>query len=50
MDCPTIASRGKVGKKVCPSFLGSDVPRKNWFYAVRTIGSKPDDEDDVTKL
>ncbi|XP_015072516.1 uncharacterized protein LOC107016614 [Solanum pennellii] len=47
-DCPTIAARGKEGKKVPPSVLDDDVPRKNRFYAIWAKGSKPD-EDDVGK-
>ncbi|XP_015072536.1 uncharacterized protein LOC107016640 [Solanum pennellii] len=40
----------KEGKQVPPSVPGEDdVPRKNHFYALRAIGSKPDEDDDVDK-
>ena len=38
----------KVGD--CPNILGDNISRKNHFYALRTRGSKSDDEDDVCKL
>ena len=40
-DCPTIASRGKEGKKVAPNVPKENFPKaKARFYALRTSGSK----------
>ncbi|TMX04176.1 hypothetical protein EJD97_011140 [Solanum chilense] len=49
-NCPTIAARGKEGKKVPPSVSCNDAPKKNHFYALRARGSNLDDEDDLCKL
>ena len=45
-DCPNISSRGKEGKKVAPSVTKDDAPTKRHFYALRTRGEKPENDDD----
>ena len=45
-DCPNIASRGKEGKEVASSVPKDDASTKRSFYALRTRGSKPHDNDD----
>ena len=46
-DCPTIASRGKEGKKVAPNVPKENFPKaKARFYALRTRRAKADEDDD----
>ena len=44
--CPNIASRGREGKKVVSSSTKDDALTKRNFYALRTSGSNPDENDD----
>ena len=44
-DCPTIASRGRDGKQVYPNVPNDDAPNKRCFYALRTKGSKSDEDE-----
>ena len=41
-----IASRGREGKQVTRSVPTDDAPTKRRFYALRTRGSKSDENDD----
>ena len=44
-DCPTIAARGREGKKVASSVPKDDAPIKRRFYALRSRGSKQDENE-----
>ena len=46
---PTITAREREGKKVAPNVPKYDAPNKRHFYALRTRGSKPDEENDDSK-
>ena len=48
-DCPTIVYRGRESKQVAPNVAKDDAPNKRHFYALRTRGSKPDEENDDSK-
>ncbi|TMW98873.1 hypothetical protein EJD97_003365 [Solanum chilense] len=43
---PTIAFRGREGKEVAPNVSKDDAQNKRRFYALRTSGSKPNDDDE----
>ena len=45
-NCPTIACRGREGKKVAPCFPKDDAPTKRHFYVLQNRGEKPKDGDD----
>ena len=52
-DCPTIAARGRESKQVAPSAPNEDAPINRRFYALRSRGSKQDEnesDDDVGKF
>ena len=44
--CSTSASRGREGKQVAPNVLKNDAPNKKRVYALRTKGSKPDEDEE----
>ena len=43
-DCPIIAFMGIEGRQVPPNALEGYAPMKKRFYALRTRGSKPDED------
>ena len=45
-DFPTIVDRGREGKQVAPNLPKDDAQKKRQFYALRTRGSKSDEDDD----
>ena len=45
-DCPIIASRGRKSKQIAPTIPKDDVPTERHLYALRTRGTKPDENGD----